>query len=147
MHEVGSKWEDPYFSSLERPGQGARMYLGAGTALLPLQFSEAGLGRGTAFCLMIPHGPTCPIILPRSQGTSYLWFLAYIFRLSECERLVSMRFGFFSESPGPLTFKIVLSPYLHFDIIRALFPLHPVYSVPPGFSPRQNLSYLTLQSS
>lgn len=95
---------------------------------------------------LYPMAPLVQSFFP-GLGTSYLWFLAYIFRLSECERLVSMRFGFFSESPGPLTFKIVLSPYLHFDIIHALFPLHPVCSVPPGFSPRQTLSYLTLQSS
>lgn len=44
-----------------------------------------------------------------------------------------MRFCFFSQGPGSLTFKIVLSPYLHFDIIHALFPLHLVYSVSPQF--------------
>lgn len=77
-----------------------------------------------------PAPPPCPIILSRSRWTSYLWFLAYIFRLFEHERLVSIRSCFFSQRPDPLTFKIVLSPYLHFDIIHNLFPFAP-YSVSP----------------
>ena len=66
-----------------------------------------------------PTPPPRPIIFSRSWWTSYLWFLAYIFRLFERERLVSMRSCFFSQRPDPLTFKIVLSPYLHVDIIHA----------------------------
>lgn len=60
----------------------------------------------------------------------YFWFLASIFRLSEYERLASMRFCFFSQRPGPLPFEIVGNPYLHFDVVHALFLLHIVYSAP-----------------
>lgn len=61
-----------------------------------------------------PMLPPCPAVFSRSWGTYYLWFLAYVFRLSDCERLVSMRFCFFPQRPGPLTFKIVPMPVFTF---------------------------------
>lgn len=94
-----------------------------------------------------PTLPPCLAVFFRSCGTYYLWFLAYVFRLSGCERLVSMRFCFFSQRPGPLTFKIVPMLVFTFWYRSCFISFAHCLFCSPSFSPRQNLSYLTLQSS